>query len=370
MEPPKLGFIDSLRGFAALYVLLFHFSLITTPTAVAPRWLAPFTGLGGSGVTLFFIVSAFTLCLSTDTRKQDESTPLLNYYLRRLFRIAPLFYVWIVLYCIRDKLVFDVVHSPAEIARSLFFMLNLSPGHEQGFVWASWTIGVEMLFYVFFPAIFRLTSNVGRAFAFFIATLMARSIWHAAVPYFVSDQTVAATYYNLSLLHHLPTFAFGIAVYRIYKLLDIDRVRRNGLGELLTVGAVVLLISLAYGQVQTGIFDALTVEAAIYGALLIGLAIKAPVAFVNRITRFYGKISYSVYLSHATTLFLMSKLFAIIYSHSAYVTVAYFLSIAAGMAVVTLLSWFTYTFVETPGNRLGKAAIRAIQRRRATSLTT
>lgn len=368
MNPPKLGFIDSLRGLAALYVLLYHFTPITTPSAAAPRWLAPFTGLGGSGVTLFFVVSAFTLCLSMDARKRDESTPLLNYYLRRFFRIAPLFYVWIVLYCIRDKAVFGAVHSPAEIARSLFFAFNLSPGHEQGFVWASWTLGVEMLFYVFFPAVFRYASNFGRALAFFFIALLVRSFWHALVPHLIADQAVAATYYNFSLLRHLPTFALGIVVYRAYGLLDIERARRYGIGELLIAAAVALLLAVAYGFVRIGELEGLTAEAVIYGMLLVGLAIKAPAVLVNPLTRFYGKISYSVYLSHATTLFLMSKLFAAIYTRVTYVTLAYLLSVTAGVAVVTALSWFTYTFIETPGNNLGKAVIRAVHRRRAGSL--
>ncbi|AOJ02739.1 acyltransferase [Burkholderia mayonis] len=370
MPPSKLGFIDALRGLAALYVLLYHFTPITTPQAAAPRWLAPFTGLGGSGVTLFFVVSAFTLCLSMDARRQDEATPLLNYYLRRFFRIAPLFYVWIVLYCIRDKAVFDATHSISEIARSVFFVLNVSPGHEQGFVWASWTLGVEMLFYIFFPAIFRRASNIGRALAFFFITLMIRALWHAAVTYLISDQAVAATYYNFSLLHHLPTFALGIVAYRAYKLLDVEQARRYGVGELLTTAAVASLLAVAYGLVQIDVFEGLTIQAAIYGTLLIGLAIKAPAVLVNRVTRFYGKISYSVYLCHATTIFLMSKLFAVIYSRSAYVTVAYFLSVSTGLVVITFLSWLTYRFVETPGNNLGKAAIRAIQRRRAGNLVT
>jgi len=58
MSPEKLDSIDSLRGIAAVYAALYHFSLITNPNANAPQWLASFTGFGGSGVTLFFVISA------------------------------------------------------------------------------------------------------------------------------------------------------------------------------------------------------------------------------------------------------------------------------------------------------------------------
>lgn len=358
MQPKKLDFIDALRGFAALYVVLYHFSLITTPMAVAPRWLAPLTGLGGSGVTLFFVVSAFTLCLSTDARSHDETSPVSNYFIRRFFRIAPLFYVWIVLYCIRDKLIFDAVHPLGEVARSVFFVQNLFPGHEQGFVWASWTLGVEMLFYLIFPLAFWLADNVGKAGAMFLCAILLRAAWHAVVPLLVKDPTVAETYYNFSLLHHMPTFVFGIFVYRVYQLFNFELARQFGVGYFLITLFGVFLLALSYGLVGTGPFEGLTAEAAAYGALLLGLSATTPKLLVNRVTCFFGKISYSVYLSHATTLYLMSKIFVPIYSHIPYVTVAYFISLALGLGVVTPISYVTYKFIESPGNGIGRMIIK------------
>jgi peptidoglycan/LPS O-acetylase OafA/YrhL len=358
MQPKKLDFIDALRGFAALYVVLYHFSLITSPMAVAPRWLAPLTGLGGSGVTLFFVVSAFTLCLSTDARSRDETSPISNYFLRRFFRIAPLFYVWILVYCIRDKLVFDVVHPLGEIARSVFFVLNLFPGHEQGFVWASWTLGVEMLFYLLFPIAFWFADNIGKAGAIFFCALLLRAAWQAAVPLLVKDPSAAQTFYNFSLLHHLPTFVFGIFVYRVYRLLNFEAARQVGAGYFLVGIFGVILAAICYGLIGLGPFDGLTVEAVLYGSLLLGLSVTAPKLLVNRVTCFFGKISYSVYLSHATTLYFMSKIFASVYSHIPYVTIAYCASLAIALAVVTPLSYITYKYIETPGNGVGRAIIK------------
>ena len=94
-----------------------------------------------------------------------------------------------------------------------------------------------------------------------------------------------------------------------------------------------------------------------YSVLLLGLSIT-PVTFaVNRATRFYGVISYSVYLSHATILYLMSAVFAFIYSRSPSVNLAYGVSIALGLGAVTIISYLTYRYVESPGNKLGRAII-------------
>ena len=45
------------------------------------------------GVELFFVVSALTLCLSSAARSNREALPTLNFYIRRFFRIAPMFYI-------------------------------------------------------------------------------------------------------------------------------------------------------------------------------------------------------------------------------------------------------------------------------------
>jgi peptidoglycan/LPS O-acetylase OafA/YrhL len=49
-----------------------------------------------AGIPLFFIISASTLYLSLDS-KAGEGKRFTKFYLRRFFRIAPLFYVLLIL---------------------------------------------------------------------------------------------------------------------------------------------------------------------------------------------------------------------------------------------------------------------------------
>src|SRR5437764_15381082 len=86
-----------MRGVAVLGVLLVH-----TGQRVAglPAAVTAVTNAGAYGVHLFFVASAFTLFSSLHRRSQVEVRPTLNYLSRRLFRIAPpfwlamLFYLW------------------------------------------------------------------------------------------------------------------------------------------------------------------------------------------------------------------------------------------------------------------------------------
>ena len=191
--------------------------------------------------------------------------------------------------------------------------------------------------------------RTGKATALFFGACILRWAWHAAVPYLVNDFSVAQTYYNFSLPHDLPSFMIGVVAYRLCALLNFDAARKLGIGHFLIGGFAAAWLGICYGLYSVDFLDLLTFQAIAFGCLLLGLAVTAPVFIVNRVTCFYGKISYSVYLSHATILFFMSELFALIYAQNTNATTSYALSLAMGLAVVTSVSYATYCLVELPG---------------------
>ncbi len=94
-----LGFIDALRGWAFLLVLLLHTSIaVDLGTSGIDARLKSVCQIGGYGVQLFFVISAFTLFQSLETRSREDRRPWPAFLARRLFRIAPLFWVAILFY--------------------------------------------------------------------------------------------------------------------------------------------------------------------------------------------------------------------------------------------------------------------------------
>ena len=92
----KYEYINAIRGFAILGVVLVHSSQWVRP---ASDILSKIASEGARGVQLFYVASALTLFLSMASRKQqEERRGLLSYFIRRFFRIAPAFYCAIIIY--------------------------------------------------------------------------------------------------------------------------------------------------------------------------------------------------------------------------------------------------------------------------------
>ena len=88
----KLQYIDILRGIAILGVIAVHSGQQIENLFPIVRSISNY---GQLGVQLFFVASALTLCLSMSER--NEKSPF-NFYVRRFFRIAPIYYLAIIFY--------------------------------------------------------------------------------------------------------------------------------------------------------------------------------------------------------------------------------------------------------------------------------
>ena len=149
----RYAYIDALRGWAIIGVLFAHITLVGT--VIYPSWLyeTATVYVGPRGVQLFFVVSAFTLCLSWYNRKQKEKHVLTNFYIRRFFRIAPLFYLAFAYFLYLQGFWNGNLnhYSFANIATTILFLNGFFPAWINNIVYGGWTIAVEMTFYALFP---------------------------------------------------------------------------------------------------------------------------------------------------------------------------------------------------------------------------
>ena len=352
----RLAFIDSLRGFAALYVVIFHMCLVPDFKPVIPSAIRPVIMNGWTGVTLFFVISAFTLCLTLDQRKAERGS-VLYFYLRRIFRIVPLYYLWFALMCLTH---YGIHFLPALWDNKKVFLLyavfgfNFVPNHQEGLVWASWTLGVEMVFYLFFPFLFKLCRSLPRVTAFFIISLL--------ISWIHQKMTSNIPGYNahVAFLSQLPIFLIGMICFFVYRDLNVQRWPK-WLGHILTAGSGIAIIGVSYIPAQEFHYAVLYLTAVVYGTLLIGLCISSNRVVVNKSTMFLGLISYSLYLNHPRLIYYLGDVYRKIYSFNAHNTLSFLGCIFITLTALILVSYLTYKIIEEPGMNLGRMLIKRIK---------
>lgn len=130
--------LDALRGLAAIAVVLHHVAIgIDVP-------MPAITNYFGLGVPLFYLISAFTMYHVYFDRSL-EPTFARKFMIRRYGRLLPAYLV--MLSVMAATVGVNWMALPAYLTLTFGFV----PAYSGGGVWAAWSIGVEMMFYLLFP---------------------------------------------------------------------------------------------------------------------------------------------------------------------------------------------------------------------------
>ena len=284
--------LTSLRFFAALWVVLFHYwpklDAAFTPALVAKGYL---------GVELFFVLSGFILCHVYLTAFGEGRFRYGAFLWNRLARVYPL-HLATLLGMIALGVVAGLagVSVDAGILRWDALPANLLMVQAWGFAPAaafnhpSWSISAEWFAYLSFPG-----------FAFLAWTMRARPWLYAGLtlagiailyPAFqaLSGQSLTQATIAWGALRIVPCFALGCAMHSLWRSGAVRSVRMGALTALFSGAA--LLVAAILGAPDM-------VVVATFGGLILGLAglaqhgstFGSQAAFV-----YLGEISYSTYM--------------------------------------------------------------------------
>ena len=159
--------LNALRFFAAYLVVLHHAEQIRMKYGLFHLKTYSFFNNGGQAVTFFFVLSGFLisyLLLKEQHVNVTKKVSVKNFYIKRVLRIWPLYYLLvfaglIVIPFFIQKVGYDYempYHFNDVISYFIFFcpfMVNILFGHH--LLEPLWSIGVEELFYCIWAPIFK-----------------------------------------------------------------------------------------------------------------------------------------------------------------------------------------------------------------------
>jgi peptidoglycan/LPS O-acetylase OafA/YrhL len=317
--PAHLSHLDGLRGLAALWVLVAH-------CMIWGGWYWPHLPSAKLAVDIFMMISGYLMIHQMHRRAERESPregrTWLFFFIRRFFRIAPVYYMTLAIACflqgpflagyqtLRDAnpgwwhgdVTYDpkLIHFTIEnVIVHVLFVFGAWPTYCNSTMTPDWSIGLEMQFYACFPLLV-ITAAIGRwyiplALAAIGAPLI--STWMSCMPGIRPG--MHGLFAEPSFLPlKVDVFMIGMVAAEAVRRLDSDRLRAGTLALfLLLVTAlshpvpVLLAAWLLLHLGDTGNRDRIT-----------GLVRSV---FAARTMRFLADSSYAVYLFHGFAIALL-----------------------------------------------------------------
>lgn len=374
----QLAFLDGLRGFASLWVLVGHTMFLT-------GYMVDVFDQPDMAVELFIIISGFLMAFHYQLREArepwTEPSTWMIFWVRRFFRIAPLYYVALAvsLYfgpelwqqrlnsaavmpgSMAETLTYAsryLDQSLANILMHVSFVFGMTYTHNFRTPLPDWSIGLEMQFYAVFPFLMLLIMRIG---------------WKIAIPLLVGfawilgawlerNGFVVGAYSILAMKFHL--FAAGMLIAM--------SIRGEGQAKWLYLLAACAVIFVPLGGGRDALHRAIKIGivlgffALIYRDRLPVLLRRTvgPLDFIfsNPLSRWIGDLSYGVYLIHLIVMLPVTGWLATTFP-ALQPFPRFWAALALTIPITYGLAFLAYRFIELPGIAWGRRAANRLQRK-------
>ncbi len=305
-KPDRLNALTGLRSFAAVNIVLFHFS--------NPKWfgfLAPVVNAGYASVSYFILLSGFVLAYNYAARARAGQLNAIRFYKARFTRLYPIYLLSLILAWRMVPQEYGAHSHPMFWAGMI-----LSPLLLQGWIpeiatflnTPAWTMSAESFYYFLFPWMARwkrpdrIPPILLRLALVWMVGLIPGTLYILYSPdgivhpdRFSYGPWLQALKYTP--LPHLMSFTFGVLLAGVDELIP----RASRVRFVLGVGgfaATFFLLWLGSEIPYAVIHDGLLMP--LFGCIILGLAGDNPLAHALGIKPlvFVGEASYCLYLLH------------------------------------------------------------------------
>ena len=305
-KPDRLNALTGLRTFAAINIVLFHFS--------NPLWFgifAPVVNAGYASVSFFILLSGYVLAYNYADRARAGQLDTWRFYKARFTRLYPIYLL---------SLIMAWRTIPQEYAshtHSMFWTgMILSPLLLQGWIpeiatflnTPAWTMSAESFYYVLFPWLARWRRPdrpapiVARLALIWAIGLIPGTLYIIYNPDGIPhpDRFSTGTWLQalkFTPLPHLMSFVFGVVLAGLDELIPRGGLLRLALG-VFGFGSIFFLLWLGSDIPYAIIHDGLLMP--LFGCVILGLSGDNLLArgLGVRPLVFVGEASYCLYLLH------------------------------------------------------------------------
>lgn len=291
--------LDFLRGLAIAGVMAIHVSQSFPSNIHAVDYVFM---CGWTGVNVFYFVSAMTMCLMWTQR--TEANPTRKFYIRRVLRIAPLFWLAIPLYLVINGTGPSSNApngiGPLQVILTATFLHGFWPDSVNSVVPGDWSIAAEMMFYLVFPLV--ITAFGSRRNLYLLLAIVLHLVnvglfktWAFELflaHYGPGHEAFVWNTLHISFLNQLPVFLVGCALFFALR----DGFAKSDAAILVGFIALSFVANRASGAHE-------------FNYLLINLVLGAFVFWCIRLAirlqplEALGRNSYSMYLSHFAVIY-------------------------------------------------------------------
>ena len=311
--------LNSLRFMAAFFVLMQHGERIKAKNGIENfEWLGLFQN-GGHAVTFFFVLSGFLITyLLLKERHTTGNIQVKKFYLKRILRIWPLYFLLVFIGTIALPLIFPLLNvqyeMPYTLGQSWYYFVFFLPGlvtffYGHHFLEPLWSIGSEEVFYLIWAPIFKLFKN--KLFSLLIG-IIALKVALSALGLFVIPN--ALFNYLLGIFKFEAMAVGGLGAYLIYtKGSTLNKLTIFKIPYQLIIFSILCVFLLFHSNIdntywnlafKTPIISPLLIDCLfLYLILCVSMIDHSIIKLRHKFFSFLGEISYGIYMYHMLVIF-------------------------------------------------------------------
>ncbi len=345
--------LNGVRFVAAFLVIVDHTELFKSYLGYPTLWSNSYSAyLGAYGVSIFFVLSGFLITYLLLEEQQETPIRIRHFYLRRILRIWPLYYLILVLgfFVIPHMDFFQVPIYSRDMGDSLpRLLLFLGLAANVAFVYLPtvpfanvlWSVAVEEQFYLFWPHVVRIKRKLLWIMLALLAGYLALKFYAGSLDR-QFELLVIRTRFSAMIIG-------GIGAYLVFNQKGVIQFLHS---RVLQVVLLVLFVCMGMDWIDFKSFTWIQDEliSLVVCGLIINIATNpmSLLSLENRVFAYFGKLSYGLYVYHLFAVVLVLEVIPVVIDFQALPDwIGYPLTLGTILGLTTGISHLSYRYFES-----------------------